>query len=825
MEERERLGRLARRVCALAAAAVWTFALPPAGAAAESRVLRVGFPIQAGLSTVDGQGNFSGYTYDYLQEIALYTGWEYEFVTLEGSLSETRGEMLEMLRDGELDLMGAMGYSDSLAGIYDYPGSSYGVSSSCLVVPEGSTRITENNFYRMQGLRIGVLGEAQADNGELEVFCRSNNMEPVLVACASEEAQLELLESGAVDMIAWRDVSDMRGLRVVAKYAPKPFYLATTKGNGGIVAQLNNAIMKINESDPYFSTGLYQKYFGGGETAFFLSDEERAYVAHAAPVRVAYLTDKAPVQFQDGEGAFRGVSRELFDYIAAQTGLSFTFVPVENQQALIEMLRAGQVDLLAGIPSGREAGEAYGVAFTRPYLESQMTLAVRGGVDANSLEGGRVVLPLGVAYEGADGVEVEWLDSVEDCVRAVNSGGADYTYGNSYTMQYYASQPKYPNITLLPGSGPTQRVAVGMARPVDVTLLTVLNKAVRSLSGGDFEAMLYRNAVYTPEFGLLSYIQANPALGLALIAVPAAGIIALLLLYLRGREKLSRRLATENERYLQLCELSGEYIWEYDFGADRLTLSEPCARAFGEQTTVKEGYCGGGADGAEDFRGRLCRSGGGTELSLPMPDGTTRWFRSVNKITLDDQGKPAYAVGKLVDIQAEKEALQQLEERARRDGLTGVYNAAASRQMVKRRLEEGEGGALLLLDIDHFKQVNDEHGHYTGDQVLIAVAEALSGRFRREDVVGRPGGDEFLIFMAGVDDRGVVADKCAQLLADCAELRGGKVSGLSVTLSIGAAMADGCREYEALYRRADKALYQVKRRGRDGYEFYQEGDT
>ena len=823
MEVHNRLGRQARRLCALAAAVLWTFALLPAGAAEEHRVLRVGFPIQEGFSMVDGQGNFSGYTYDYLQEIAQYTGWEYEFVTLEGDINDTIGEMLVMLRDGELDLMGAMSYSDSLAEIYEYPGSSYGVVSSCLVVPEGSTSVTENNFYRMQGLRIGVLERAAGRNAELEAFCRGNDMQPVLVECDTQEQQLELLESGAVDAITWQDVNYMQGLRVVAKYAPKPFYLATTKGNGAIMAQLNNAIMKINEGDPYFSTTLYQKYFGSGKEAFFLSDEEQAYVARASSIRVAYVTDKAPVQFQDREGAFRGVSREIFDYISDQTGLSFTYIPVSDQQELIDLLQAGQVDLLAGIPTDQETGELYGVSFTRPYLESQMALAVRSGVDAGSLEGCRIVLPLGVSYEGADTEDMAWLNSVEDCIRAVNSGEADYTYGNGYTMQYYANQPGYRNLTVIPGSGLTQRVAVGIARPVDVTLLTLLNKAVRSLPEEELQAIIYRNAVYTPELGLVSYIQANPALGLTLIAVPAAVIIALLLLFLHSRGKLSRRLATENERYLQLCELSGEYIWEYDFQADRLTLSEQCAQVFGGRAAVREHYLAAPEGGGDGFYRRLIRDGGGsTELPIAMPDGGTRWFRSVSKITLDAQGKPAYAVGKLVDIQAEKEELQRLEERAQRDSLTGVYNAAASRQLVKRRLEEGAGGALLLLDIDHFKQVNDEHGHYTGDQVLIAVAEALAGRFRREDVVGRPGGDEFLVYMAGVTEARVVEDKCAQLLSDCAELRGGKVSGLSVTLSIGAAMADTCREYEALYRRADEALYRVKHRGRDGYEFYQE---
>lgn len=103
--------------------------LPIQGLAADGgrQVVRVGYPIQLGMTEVDEQGNYSGYTYEYLEEIAQYTGWDYEFVQVEGDLNESLVTLMDMLEKGEIDLMGGMLYSREMEQLYDYSSNSYGI--------------------------------------------------------------------------------------------------------------------------------------------------------------------------------------------------------------------------------------------------------------------------------------------------------------------------------------------------------------------------------------------------------------------------------------------------------------------------------------------------------------------------------------------------------------------------------------------------------------------------------------------------------------------------------------------------------------------------
>lgn len=821
-----RLGRLGAVLCA----AVLLLSCGARVAAVGERPLRVAFPLQDGLAQVDEDGNYSGYTYEYLQEIAQYTGWSYEFVTLDGSLDENLTEMLEMLERGELDLMGAVNYSDALAQVYDYPGLSYGTANLALAALKSNTAVTESNYQLIDGLRIAVPEGSTVNVEQLERFCQSNRIQSVLVPCKSEPEMIECMERGGADVALWIDLLVNPQLKTIAKFSPRAFYFATTKGNTGVVNALNTAIMKINESDPYFAASLYDKYFGG-EDSLALSDEEISYAGRQDALRVAFVSQKAPIQYADeGSGEFRGVAREVFDYIAGHTGLSFTYVPTTDQSDLIDMLTQGRVDLIAGIPYDYENAELYNVALTRPYLSSQMVMVVNSGVDPGDLSGRRLALPMGVSDRSAGTDLIVRMDTVEECILAVDRGEADFTFGNGYSMQFYANRPQYKNIAVLPWSGDSQNLCIGVSKPADVTLLTILNKAVLSIPDSELQSMLYRNAVYIPPVTLRSILEANPGSVILAVVVLALMVIGALLWYLHTRADFSRRLAKENARYQTLCELSNEYLFEYDFLADRLTLSEHCARMFRTEG-VTEHYRRKLEETGEDRRGvrelldsvERGREAASHELTIGLPDGTLHRFRITMKITRDSEGRALFSVGKLADIQEEWEARTRLEERAQRDSLTGVLNAATCRQVAVDRLEQEEGGALLLLDIDRFKQINDEHGHFTGDQVLTAVAGILAAKFRSADVVGRPGGDEFFVFMSGVSDQAVVEEKCRAILAECAQLRG-KAAGISVTMSIGVAMAEDCRDYGELYRRADRALYRVKKRGRDGYAFAEEGD-
>lgn len=155
-------------------------------------------------------------------------------------------------------------------------------------------------------------------------------------------------------------------------------------------------------------------------------------------------------------------------------------------------------------------------------------------------------------------------------------------------------------------------------------------------------------------------------------------------------------------------------------------------------------------------------------------------------------------------------------DQARRDPLTKLFNQGAVAELAAQQLpvcvERGRG-ALLVVDIDDFKAVNDTHGHLAGDNLLVCVAQLLVDAMRDDEgFAARIGGDEFVVFLPDAEAERA-REAGAYLHRAAAEIQ---VAGHSITLSVGAALAgaDGS-EYECLFAAADRALYEAKRAGKD----------
>jgi diguanylate cyclase (GGDEF)-like protein len=152
------------------------------------------------------------------------------------------------------------------------------------------------------------------------------------------------------------------------------------------------------------------------------------------------------------------------------------------------------------------------------------------------------------------------------------------------------------------------------------------------------------------------------------------------------------------------------------------------------------------------------------------------------------------------------------------DGLTGVYNRRYYQQELARRLETarrtGQVLSIVVFDLDHFKQVNDSHGHLVGDELLREVARLITGHLRQSDKVARYGGEEFVLLLAdtGAEAARQVAEKLRQVVKTT-PMADGRVTGL--TLSAGVAVTGGWDSPEELFERADRALYDAKEHGRD----------
>ncbi|MCR5031720.1 MAG: sensor domain-containing diguanylate cyclase [Lachnospiraceae bacterium] len=205
------------------------------------------------------------------------------------------------------------------------------------------------------------------------------------------------------------------------------------------------------------------------------------------------------------------------------------------------------------------------------------------------------------------------------------------------------------------------------------------------------------------------------------------------------------------------------------------------------------------------------------------------WSRIYVASFTDQQEKEKVVriVGSIKDISAERKEIDALSKQANCDNMTGLYNKRAMQMLVKdylRKHGDGTNHAMLMVDADNFKAVNDNLGHLYGDEVIKYVAKSIRSTFRESDFVGRVGGDEFLIFMKNAD-------------LDAAKMRAGKLNekmrqtfendGITIRISCSIGIAlypDQGTDYEALYQKADEALYKAKEGGRDRYELAGEED-
>jgi diguanylate cyclase (GGDEF)-like protein/PAS domain S-box-containing protein len=216
------------------------------------------------------------------------------------------------------------------------------------------------------------------------------------------------------------------------------------------------------------------------------------------------------------------------------------------------------------------------------------------------------------------------------------------------------------------------------------------------------------------------------------------------------------------------------------------------------------------------------------EYRFKKSDGSYVWIRDELTLLLDEKGRPAEIIGCWVDITERRALEEQLISNALHDSLTKLPNRALFLDRLqlafsRARRREGYLFAVLFLDIDRFKNVNDSLGHLVGDQLLVSVAERLKGDLHSDDTVARLGGDEFAILLDDIESQGnakIVANRLREKLSLSFMLSDHEVF---ITASIGIAFMEHKDQRPAqLLRNADTAMYHAKALGRDCFTVFDE---
>ncbi len=173
----------------------------------------------------------------------------------------------------------------------------------------------------------------------------------------------------------------------------------------------------------------------------------------------------------------------------------------------------------------------------------------------------------------------------------------------------------------------------------------------------------------------------------------------------------------------------------------------------------------------------------------------------------------AFALFILYSRKRQKDEKKTLVKLSQTDAMTGLYNRGGGEKAIRGMLEKGNEGLFILLDADKFKSINDTYGHDVGDMVIIAIADALRGSFRGEDILMRLGGDEFAVYAPGIVNKNAATRVVERLFAALDATHIPELKERKIFVSLGAAFWNGVEQvsFDELYKRSDESLYDSKK--------------
>ncbi|MDD2970987.1 MAG: transporter substrate-binding domain-containing protein [Lachnospiraceae bacterium] len=481
-------------------AAIWvsvllSLFLPMDQTRAEEKTVKVGYIDYAGFIEKSQDGTYRGYGVEYLNRVAEYTKWNYQYE------KDTWENCLEKLKSGEIDLLCSAQYTDARAAYMDYSKYAIGKESTIIYAKLENDKIYYDDYDEMNGKKIAFLQESyQTEN--FESFAKMHGLSYTPLYYGSETEMMNAVKEGDADLVVAGSLDLHTDLKVVGKFNVQPFYFTTTKGNEEIMSQIDLALEDINAFSPYYEEELYNKYYGGGAAATtpLFTRQEANYIRNCKPIVVGLLEDASPITSYDQEtGGMSGMSEDILRLIAEKSGLQFQYKGISGEE--IETLKADGCDLIGCIVKTQQMAVDAQVRFSNEYITSTFAVAGRSGNQYARETGIRIAVNRSLKYaenyimDNYPNAAIRYYDTNKECANAVLRGEQDIILQNIHILSELLRKPRYESLKMVPVLSMKEPIALMGDTDTDPVLISIIDKTIEVLDEEELNQIVINHTV------------------------------------------------------------------------------------------------------------------------------------------------------------------------------------------------------------------------------------------------------------------------------------------------------------------------------------------
>lgn len=462
--------------------------------AADKGTVRIGFFELSGFQEYDKENHPVGYNVEYLSKISEYTGWSYEYVS-----AESWADAVEMLEQGKVDLVAPAQWTIERAQKFLFSGYSIGTEYGGMLTWAENNDLEYESFEDFNGIRVGCLDSSILKEQFLQ-YAKNNGFEPDMVYFSSDQKMYEELMARRIDAAVTNYAEEENEKKLLARFAPSPYYYMMRKDSDALALELNQALEKLQSENPAFSMDLMKIYFPNiGITPF--TKEEKKYIAKAKTFRVGFM-ELEPLAYLDQEGNAAGILIDLMKLISKKSGLNFEYVPLSGDQIDYDDLRAKRLDMVMGVEYSQINMNSAGISLTNPFFISKKIMVGKSGIRFSAHAKLKVALCTGSATlqkmlkEKYPNFDLVNYGTIRECLDAVKSKEADIMLQSQYAVEKLLAKPRYDGLVAMPDMGLVEQLSIspllyreGMDKLDellgDPRLISILNKAIDQI--GDEE--------------------------------------------------------------------------------------------------------------------------------------------------------------------------------------------------------------------------------------------------------------------------------------------------------------------------------------------------